>query len=252
MSEVMWEVESLRATAFHEAGDTPADVTKLWELLIHRRPDQISLRPNEGVQVAEGPFGGRDKHLRCTIRPQRVDWVLQAAPPDPSRPPDGLPTVGPLVGALPAFKDLGTSWLEMSSAITRLAFGAVLLVGAANPQDAYEKLSTLLQSVTLEPEDVSDFLYRINRRRALSSYEGIQANRLSTWSIIQGGSIEFAVAADGPPQFTHLTDLFACKLELDMNTVGNFASPLSGADAAQVFDELVALGADIAEQGDKS
>lgn len=251
MSEVKWEAESLRATAFYNVGDAPEDVERLWGLFMHRQPDQVSSRPNEGIHVAEGSFGGSEKQLQCTIRPERVDWVLRATPPVPSRAAEGLPTIGALVATLPSFQDLGTRWLERSSATIRLAFGAILLFKVDNQQDANEKLSAFLHSVALDPENVSDFLYRINRRRTLGSHEGIEVNRISTWSTAQGGSIGFAVAGGGPPQLTRQTDHFACRLELDINTASKPISPLSGTEAAQIFSELVALGTEIAENGDR-
>ena len=250
MLEVSWQTESLRATAFYDFGDTPRDVSRLWELLMHRQPDQVSTRPNDGIQVAQGTFGGSEKQLQCAIRPDRVDWVLRAAPPAPNRPQEGLLAIGTLSGVLSSFRDLGTGWLEKSPAITRLAFGAVLLFEVSNLNEANERLSALLPSVTLDPEGVSDLLFRINRRRRLSSGGGSLANRVSTWSTVQGGSVGVAVSADGPPQFIHPRGLFACRLELDMNTVSTFATPLGGGEAAKVFCELVDLGEEIAEQGD--
>jgi hypothetical protein len=251
MSEVRWEAESLRATAFYPAAETPSDVSRLWELLMHRRPDQLSSRPNEGIHVAEGSFGGSEKQLQCTIRPERVDWVLRAVPPAPNRQLEGLPTVGTFAGVLPSFQELGTRWLERSSAITRVAFGAALLFEVSNLDEANERLSALLPSLTMDPEGVSDLLFRINRRRSLASRGGSLANRISTWSIVQGGSVGFAVPGDGPPQFTYQTGHFACKLDLDINTVGTFMPPLSEVETAEVFRELVVFGAEIAEQGNK-
>ena len=251
MSEVRWEAESLRATAFYGAGETPRDASRLWELLMHRQPDQVSSRPKERIYLAEGSFGGSGKQLQCAIRPERVDWVLRAAPPAPNIQPEGLPTVGTLPGVLPSFEDLGIKWLEGSSGITRLAFGAVLLFEVSSLNEANERLSALLPSVTLGPEGVSDLIFRINRRRTLASREERLANRLGTWSTVQGGSVGFAVPGDGPPKFTHRTGHFACRLELDMNTVGEFTPPLRGVEAAEVLRELVLFGAEIAEQGDK-
>ena len=251
MTEVRWEAESLRATAFYPDGEAPSDVSRLWELLMHRQPNQVSSRPKERVHVAEGSFGGGGKQLQCTIRPERVDWVLRADPPAPNRQPEGLPTVGTLAGVLPSFQDLSTRWLERGTAITRLAFGAVLFFEVSNSLEANERLSALLPSVILHPEGVSDVIFRINRRRNLASRGESSANRLSTWSTVQGGSIGVAIPGGGPPQFNHQTDHFACRLELDMNTVGTFTTPLSGVEAAEVFQELVILGKEIAEQGDK-
>ena len=222
MSEVSWQVESLRATAFYNVADTPRDVNRLWELLMHRQPDQVSSRPNEGIQVAQGRFGGSERQLHCAIRPDRVDWVLRAAPLAQNRAPEGLLTIDILAGVLPSFRDLGTRWLERSSEITRLAFGAVLLFEVSNSNEANERLIALLPSVTLDSEGVSDFLLRINRRRHLSSGGGSLANRLSTWSTVQGGSVGVTVTGGGPPQFIHQTGHFACRLELDLNTVSTF------------------------------
>ena len=218
---------------------------------MHRQPDQLSSRPNEQIQVAEGTFGGNEKQLRCAIGPDRVDWLLRAAPPTPNREPEGLPTVGTLTGVLSSFQELSTTWLERSSEISRLAFGAVLLLEVSSADEANARLNVLLPSVSFEPEGASDFLFRINRRRPLSSHEESLANRLGTWSTVQIGSVGFAIPGGGPPQITHRQDNFACRLELDINTVGTFETTLSGKEAAEVFRELVALGAEIAEQGEK-
>ena len=252
MSEIRWQAESLRATAFYNVGDTPRDVDRLWGLLIHRQADQVSSRPNERIQIAQGGFGGSERQLQCAIRPERVDWVLRAAPPAPNRAPEGLLTIDTLAGLLPSFRDLGTRWLEGSSAITRLAFGAVLLFEVSNLNEANERLVALLPAVNLDSEGVSDLLFRINRMRPFSSGGGGLANRLGTWSTVQGGSVGVAVSGDGPPQFIHQTGVFACRLELDVNTVGTFATPLSGVEAAGVFCELVDFGEQIAKEGDRS
>ena len=252
MSEVRWEAESLRATAFYRADKVPNDVSRLWELLMHRQPDQVSSRPNERIQVAEGTFGGNEKQLRCAIGPDRVDWLLRAGPIPPDREPEGLPTVGTLTGVLSSFQELGTRWLERSSEISRLAFGAVLLFEVSSSDEANARLNALLPSVSFEPQGVSDFLFRINRRRTLTSREESLANRLGTWSTVQVGSVGFAIPGGGPPQITHRQDRFACRLELDINTVGTFETTLGGTEAAEVFRELVGLGAEIAEHGEKA
>ena len=250
MPEVKWEAESLRATAFYNIGDAPQDVTRLWELIMHRGPEQVSSRPNEGLHIAEGPFGGSEKQLQCTIRPERVDWVLRPAPRPPNQSPEGLTTIGGLEEVLPSFRDLGVRWLERSPAVVRLAFGAVLVVGATTLQDANEKLVPLLPSVSLDPRGISEFLYRVNRRRPLATAPGTPANRITTWSIAQGGSIGFVATGDAQPQLTHVAGHFACRLELDVNTVGAFSSALSGAKVTELFLELVSLGKEIAEKGD--
>ena len=251
MSEVVWQAESLRATAFYNAGNAPTDVARLWQLSVHRQPDEVSSRPNDGIQLARGPFGGSERQLQCVIRQDRVDWLLRPAPPAQNRAPEGLLTIDTLEGLLPSFHELATRWLEESSEITRLAFGAVLLFGVSSHYEANATLSRLLPSVSLDPEGVSDFLYRVNRRRRLTSHDGGLANRLSTWSTIQDVSVGVAVSGDSPPQLTYQAGHFACRLELDINTVATPTTALSASEATAVFDELVSLGVEIAEQGDK-
>ena len=248
--EVKWEVESLRATAFHQVGGSPHNIDQLWNLVMHRRPDQIVSRPGEGLQVAEGSFGGSDKQLQCTIRPERVDWVLQAAPLPPNQPREGLATAGSLEGVLIPFRDLSVEWLKRSPAVTRLAFGAVLLAEVDDLRDANVMLDTLLPAVNLDPENASDFLYRVNRRRLMASSPGMSANRISTWSVAQSGTVGFVIAGNSPPQITSSAGRFSCRLDLDVNTVDMFPSPLGGAQAAELFNELVALGKEITEKGD--
>jgi hypothetical protein len=250
MTLVIWEAESLRATAFYNVGTAPRDVGRIWELVTHRRPEQVLSRPSEDIHVAEGPFGGSEKQLQCTARPDKVEWILRSPQPLPNRPIEGLVTIGGLQGVLTPFRDLGAGWLEISSGITRLAFGAVLVRAATDLQDAHQALNTLLPSVELDPDSVSDFSYQVNRRRILSSPAGILVNRISRWSTMQGGSVEFVVGNNTQPQFTHLADHFACRLELDVNTAGGFTNPLDGAQAVTLFGELVGLGQEIAEKGD--
>ena len=251
MSQVIWQAESLRATAFYNVGDAPSEAARLWQMLMHRQPDEVSSRPNERLHLARGAFGGSERQLQCAITPDRVDWVLRAAPPAQNRAPEGLPTIDYLTGVLPSFLDLCMRWLERSAAMTRLAFGAVLLCAASNPYEANVRLSTLLPSVTLDPEGVSDFLYRVNRRQPLRSREGVFANRLSTWSAIQAGSVGVSISGDGSAQLTHEAGHFACRLDLDMSTVGISTTSFSGTEATGVFEELVSLGVEIAEQGDR-
>ena len=251
MLATRWEVESLRVTTFYRAGDVPSDVARLWQLMTHRQPEQVSSRPAEGLHVAEGPFGGVTKRLQCAIRPDRVDWVLQAAPPPPDTPARGLVTAGSIEAVLPSFEELGIGWLGRSAAaVTRVAFGAIFVVRANDLREVCEILNAALPSLELDSENISEFLYRVNRQRVLDSPPGVQVNRISAWSIGRGGSLDVAVVGIAPPQFTHMTEFFSCRLELDMNTAVLFSIPIGGAEAAPLFKELVALGKEVVEGGD--
>ena len=217
---------------------------------MHRRPEQVLSRPEEGVHVAQGPFGGSEKQLQCTVRPERVDWVLRPAPPPPNRPTMALINVGSLQGVLQPFEELGARWLESSPVITRLAFGAILVAEASDLRDANRKLAGFLPAVRLDPDNASDFFYQINRRRTVGAPPGITVNRISKWSAIQGESVGVAVVGNTLPQVTRAATFFACRLELDVNTAGGFPDPSSGGRASALFHELVGLSKEITEKGD--
>ena len=135
-----------------------------------------------------------------------------------------------------------------------MAFGGVLLFEVENQDDANDRLAALLPSINLDSQGtagVSDLLFRINRRRFLA-FAGGEAlvNRISTWSTVQIGSVGFTISGGGPVQVVDQTGSFACRLELDVNTAGNFTHQLGGGEAVEVFGKLVGLSQEIAAQGD--
>ena len=109
-----------------------------------------------------------------------------------------------------------------------------------------------LPDVKLDADGSCDFFYQINRRRKAAVIEGILINRLTKWSVIQGGGIGIAVHPNVEPRVLHSPEFFSCRLELDMNTAGLPESPMPGPDVIELFDELVQLGEEIANQGDIS
>ena len=243
-----WRVESFRMTTFHQSTDEPAeDVAALWESVAGGKPEQVSLRSQEDLTLVEGLYGGN--RLVFTRRPDRIDWNLQCAPRPPNVPAVGFITMGPLPDLVPLFLEISRKWLIISSGITRLAFGSVLLAATDDLPAANEKLNSLLPKVELDPTGSFDFFYQINRRRQSNSNGQVVINRLSRWTITQGGSFEVDVQGNTEPQFkAH----FACRLELDINTAGALGSVVAGEAAVQSFEELVQLGREIAEKGDIS
>jgi hypothetical protein len=107
----------------------------------------------------------------------------------------------------------------------------------------------------IDPQS-SDLLYRINRKvRSQSGVEELAINRLMTWS---AGRFEVQIRAllpeeigqQGAGQLAH-AERHACLLELDINTVPEPQDRiLPREDLPRIFDELVALGVEIATRGD--
>ena len=245
-----WLVESLRATTFHPPGEsaTASTSTNTWEKIVGEQPEQILMRPREGVTQQSGNLLG--KPLVLISRQDRVDWILQGVIGPPVEPLAGPPTLGPLPGALESFERVVEKWLSASPTTTRLAFGAALFIRVNDLGAAYRELSRFLPNVKLGDADSPDFLYQVNRPRTSKLPISIRINRLAKWSVMQGGTISIGIGTSGGPMSASASPELACRLELDINTAAESVGPISHQETRQLFDELVAFGKEIVENGD--
>ena len=195
-----------------------------------------------------GVFEG--KQLVLSGRQARVDWNLQAIAGLPSEPMQGLPTLGPLPDSLESFRKVAEKWLNVSPDITRLAFGAVLVIKVADLPSAYQELSQFLPNVSLDKTDSPDFLYQINRPRTSELREGLRINRLSKWSVTQTGTIAINIGPSAGPTLESGSPQSACRLELDINTSAESLTPIPQDKTQVLFKELIELGSEIADKGD--
>ena len=247
-----WYTEELRLSVFLIDAIEPAGA-HFWEPLLGNAPEEVYNRPREPRVREEGPFlNGR---LRVEVSVNRVDWTLLPAPGiDHHR---GLP---PVVGSYEAlekdFRVLMLKWLADCPSLHRLGYGSELLLPAGSLPDAYGKLNGLLRGVDVEPENTQDFLYRINRRRTSScGVEGLEINRISTWSAVQiiETFVDVSGAGERPPKVTRRPDPEGiCRLEFDINTIPEFDRALDKDVVPKIFDELVDAGNEIAAKGDVS
>jgi hypothetical protein len=104
----------------------------------------------------------------------------------------------------------------------------------------------------LDAEGSSDFLYRINRRRlSQSGIENLQINRLSTWSVARAEYQAFALESGGIPRVIRGEPIFACRVELDVNTAAEFEGKLLPDQSLKIFTELIELAHEILLEGDR-
>ena len=214
-------------------------------------PEVRVSQPRMGGQQEEGPF--EEGKLVLTIQPTRVDWLFAVAE-------DKEPNVGEItaIGAFPELLDKFLTqmlhWFELETcpSAQRLAFGAVLLQPVESRQEGYRQLSAYLPCVQLDPAGSSDFFYQINRpKNSSSGMAGLRINRLSKWSVaVTRGS----VLSFGQVSTLHTlgSEHFACRLELDINTAPGFSGELTQEELPVIFQELVDLGKEIAQEGDIS
>ena len=237
-----WLAESLRLTAFTTADLALGDLSRSWKALVDDEPDTVEAKPKERALRQSGPF--REAVLTFQYTPLRIDWTV-----GPSKTiSETLDTIGEFAAETPPFAELMKKWLATSPELKRLAFGAVLLAPVSDRNEGYTRISTYLPfDVDLEARN---FMYQINRRRpSRLGVPALEINRLSKWSRMERRTTAVLVGemtrmqAESPPHV-------AVRLELDINTVPEYPSPLIPNLLVDLFDEFVDLGAEIAEKGD--
>ncbi len=246
-----WQADQLRLTAFPSEGETTLP-EEWWTMLIGTAPDTLTVRPKAGLHEQVGSVEGRNLTLR--LQPERIDWLLgpiMASQPEEEL-PDTPPSAGPLPETLAFFTKIATEWIKVAPSITRLAFGAILRQPVEDRKAGYVQLGQYLPSVSLDPA-ASDFLYQINRpRESATGVKGLKINRLTKWSVVlvRRLGLTLTLGKDATAKAQQATLESACRLELDINTAPDFHAPLPHESLVDIFQELVALGTEIAAKGD--
>lgn len=242
-----WHAESLRLTAFPSTSDS-ISTDGWWMTLLDEEPETRINRPKIMERVEEGTFHGANLTLR--IRPFRIDWILKANLSD-TEVPLGFLTIGEFEEACTKFCQIMKHWFPLSPNLDRLAFGITVLLPVANRNAGYNQLGAYLRGVQLDPEGMSDFMYRVNRRRKSElGIKGLEINRLSTWAVARS---EFHALTIGPERTFNVPQgepTFACRILLDINSVSEFKGNWNSEQSEKIFGELVELGLEIIRDGD--
>ncbi len=243
-----WQVENLRLTAFFST-DAKIEPSTWWADLVGSPPETTVSRPKAGLHREDGIVEGRKLSLQ--VQPDRVDWTLTPFVEPAEAGVETMPSAGPFPDALNPFATLATSWLRVCPPVTRLAFGAVLFQPTADQRAGYLQIAKYLHWVKLDPDGSSDFFYQINRPRdSTSGIHGLRINRLSKWSVLLFQGFSVALGKQQLATVGYTLKESACRLELDINTAPEFAGELPRDTLPKIFQELVALGEDIASKGD--
>jgi len=243
-----WEVEGLRLSAFL-VEPIPAEVG-FWQSLVGSPPEEVYTQPRQHTIRETGPLlNGR---LQVDTSINRIDWKLFQASDTPSGELP-IPTVGSYGATGDEFRTLMQKWLADCPPLHRLGYGGLLLLPASSLPDACKKLDDLLPAVDVDPKNTLDFVYRINsRRRSRLDIEGLEINRLATWSAAQiiATHVDLTTSGQQAPKVTQLPDARCiCRLELDINTAPEFDRKFEKDFLLKIFDELVDIGNEIATQG---
>jgi hypothetical protein len=246
----LWRVESLRLTAFPSPSAQIIEPS-WWRDLQGEEPENRVSQPRKGGLKEEGPFAGGN--LVLGVAPTRIDWIY-AQTVDEKRQSEGFVTIGSLHDSVTIFAQLMNRWFELDTCppVQRLAFGVVMLQPVENLPAGYRQLMQYLRFMQFDDvENTSDFLYQINRIRSSTVVPGLRINRLSKWSVAytQRQIISMPIVSV-PTQHELRPPYFACRLELDINTVHEFQDEFHRGRLSTIFRELTELGLEIANRGD--
>lgn len=245
-TENVWRVEALRLSAFF-VSSSQVDPSNWWETVVGDPPENRNVQPKAGTRQEEGPYGGG--RLILTVQPNRADWLFVPAFDQQTGGPafDQLPLYD---AALGTFLQITERWLETSSSLSRLAFGAILDIPVQDRPTGYRQLTRYLRNVQIDPDNSSDFLYQINHPRESKKTPGLLINRLSKWAVALA---KFSQVAMGPTLLEYIISgderCFA-RLELDINTAPERQVTISEKQLPSLFSELVELATEIAIRGD--
>jgi len=232
-----WLVASLRLTVF-PAPDTDQDKILKWKEVIGEVPENSVNHPKAGVFQESGKYG--KGIMTLNMAPGRIDWLFNPLIKSDSL-LDSFPNIGELSITVEQFKLFGLAWLKSIHPLTRMAFGANLILPSESQKTAYEVLGRYLHGVKIDP-DSSDFSYSINRTRPTKlALPGVKINRLSKWQAIM-----LLLSANDVTRQTN----FACNLELDINTAPSPRLEIGKDDIGPLFEEFIDLGVEIAREGD--
>jgi len=239
-----WIAEVIRLTIFPVPG-APVTPENWWKGATGADPETRTVKPATREHVDEGPFdNGR---LVLSINPVGViQWQL--LPSAPVELVAEIPSLGPLPRILDAFAQLTGKWLPECPPATRLGLGVIAHLPVSDHDEAYRRLGDMLNgSVRIDPQGSSEFLYRINRpRSSRTGVPDLRINRLSTWIAIKMS----VLAGSTPATASLLGERYACRADLDINTVPTFKGTLSSSQLIEVSHELRDLAAEIVDKGD--
>jgi hypothetical protein len=240
-----WKTVHMRLTAFPNPEDS-FDGEEWWAEITGYAPDTKTEQPKTSEKIHRGAFEGGS--LALSLFPSRINWVYSATSEQILK-TENIPVLGTFEERVQTFEQVMKGWLQIKSpSLARLAFGAQVIQSVSSHDEAYNRLSNYLP-FDIDASNSSDFLYRINKKRNALSMEGLEINRLSTWSALR---FEGNIQSTATPRQNRAIERYACLLELDINTSADYAGDLKQAILSDLFSELIALGLEIAKEGDIS
>lgn len=246
-----WKVDSFRITGFQSPTADIQNVDSWWEEITGDTPENIVSHPKKDEISYEGTFEG--ELLKLRIQPIRIDWIARVQKDKQVNSKDYL-TLGEYPDVKGKFFHKIRRWIELPDfpSMRRLAFATELLQSVNSIVDGNKVLAEYLEDIDLDVENAFDFSYKINRRRSSTVLDGLNINRLTTWSTqtIKSARIQMQVG-DVPGKIIEQgKDIIHAKLSLDVNTDPNYDGKFNKKQSESILNELVEYSEEIAIEGD--
>ena len=241
-----WDVESLRASIFHQADLGVSELSSIWQSATGNEPESINSQPQNRVTRATGRLG--ENNLLLSTQDERIDWLIRPIL-DPNQQQVPVPVLRGVEGTSSFLHKAILNSLQKIPVVMRLAFAPVLVRRVSNPTEGLKQLAVYLPGVDLDSLEARDFVYQINRRRVSTSASHIQINRLARWSTEHIEGVEIAMTPSQQPRVIQTENIFTRKLNLDINTA-TVKSAMANERIPSLFDELMSLASELAIEGD--
>jgi len=243
-----WNTDLIRFTGFLSPEAQISDLN-WWQILTNEQPEIKNFQPKKRFFQEKGPY--KKGELLITVDPFRADIVYKVLD---NIEEDSVKNIGDFEKTNNLFNDLINTWCSLDNfpSFQRIAFGTILTKPTADRKKGYVILSKYLSdTLKIDEENSSDFMYQINRARKVKTEynKELIVNRLSKWSVQQSKFLGFTLNED--QQKIYQGNLFfSCRLELDINTVPGLNIRFSPGQSREIFQKLVELGKEISIKGD--
>jgi hypothetical protein len=242
-----WSAQLIRLSLF---SDAPIQVSEgFWTSLTGQAEAENRAAVPGGRQYSSQLHGGS---LSLTIAVNRLFVVLAFNPI--SLPEDGserLPVLGGWKEFSESFQKLLEDFLpKVEFPIVRIGVGANLVAKCASRRDAYVALGTLLKSVTVDADHMSDLVFRVNWPQSSNVAKDLMLNRITNWSSVTISHLMMAAQAAHPAPL-QVGSIFAVSLEMDHNTAADRQNPLEKSEILPISQELFSLARENAARGER-
>jgi hypothetical protein len=247
ISSENWNVQKLRFTLFpHQTYEFDQE---WWIKIFGTESESYKFDRRFNRHHYEGEFN--DGIMNLDINPMRIDFNYISNKTNSITQMCDL-NLGVIDDKFPIFISLIKNFLELNNCpnAQRIAFATTLFIPTESRITGYKLLSKYLSTVDIDPENSSDFIYQINRRRSSSVVEGLLVNRLTKWHVVQYQSALLPSSPGGQQVFSLTDNEYSVNVDMDINSQQDFKSVLDPNAQALLLDEFVNFSIEISEKGD--